>query len=113
MTLTSRRTTYYALIKARRWLRAERARRGIRLSSSRAVMTLWLFAGLRVDEILRLSVGAIRWQTTPDTDDGGGRVCLLDVPTNKTTARSPSRSTGSPATRSARGRPPAAATQVR
>ena len=51
----------------------------------RAVALLWLFAGLRVDEILRLRVGAIRWQTTPDTD-GGERVCLLDVPTNKTTS---------------------------
>ena len=50
----------------------------------RAVALLWLFAGLRVDEILRLRVGAIRWQTTPS--DGDGRVCLLDVPTNKTTS---------------------------
>jgi len=47
-----------------------------------AVALLWLFAGLRVDEILRLRVGAIRWQTA-DGDDGQ-RVCLLDVPTNKT-----------------------------
>ena len=30
----------------------------------RAVALLWLFAGLRVDEIVRLRVGAIRWQTT-------------------------------------------------
>ncbi len=53
----------------------------------RAVAMLWLFAGLRVDEILRLRVGAIRWQTTPDTDaDASARVCLLDVPTNKTTS---------------------------
>jgi site-specific recombinase XerD len=52
----------------------------------RAVALLWLFAGLRVDEILRLRVGAIRWQTTPDTTGGGERVCLLDVPTNKTTS---------------------------
>ena len=48
----------------------------------RAVALLWLFAGLRVDEILRLRVGAIRWQT--DAGDDGERVCLLDVPTNKT-----------------------------
>ena len=53
----------------------------------RAVALLWLFAGLRVDEILRLRVGAIRWQTTPDADaDASERVCLLDVPTNKTTS---------------------------
>ncbi len=52
----------------------------------RAVAMLWLFAGLRVDEILRLRVGAIRWQTPDDSagGDGGGRVCLLDVPVNKT-----------------------------
>jgi integrase len=55
----------------------------------RAVALLWLFAGLRVDEILRLRVGAIRWQTTQDNPAGGesgGRVCLLDVPVNKTTS---------------------------
>ncbi|MGI8715277.1 MAG: tyrosine-type recombinase/integrase [Solirubrobacteraceae bacterium] len=52
----------------------------------RAVALLWLFAGQRVDEILRLRVGAVRWQSTPDdTDDGDGRVCLLDVPVNKAT----------------------------
>ena len=49
----------------------------------RAVALLWLFAGLPVDEIVRLRVGAIRWQTS--TEDGAGQdVCLLDVPTNKT-----------------------------
>jgi integrase len=51
----------------------------------RAVALLWLFAGLRVDEILRLRVGAIGWQTTPESD-ASERVCLLDVPTNKTTS---------------------------
>jgi integrase len=54
----------------------------------RAVAMLWLFAGLRVDEILRLRVGAIRWQDPVDDpagdDDGRDRVCLLDVPVNKT-----------------------------
>ena len=49
----------------------------------RTVAMLWLFAGLRKDEILRLRVGAIRWQA-PEED--GARVCLLDVPTNKTTS---------------------------
>ena len=52
----------------------------------RVVALLWLFAGLRVDEILRLRVGAIRWQTAPDDTGDGGRVCLLDVPVNKTTS---------------------------
>ena len=57
-----------------------------------------------VDEILRLRVGAIRWQA-PDGPDAGedGRVCLLDVPVSKTThARSPSPSTPSSAMRSTR-----------
>jgi integrase len=52
----------------------------------RAVAMLWLFAGLRVDEILRLRVGAIRWQTPSGDAKDGQRVCLLDVPTNKTSA---------------------------
>ncbi len=47
----------------------------------RAVASLWLFAGLRVDETLRLRVGAVRWHTD-DSDQSA--VCLLDVPTNKT-----------------------------
>jgi integrase len=51
----------------------------------RAVALVWLFSGLRSDEILRLRLGAIRWQTnTADTDGNPARVCLLDVPTNKT-----------------------------
>ncbi len=50
----------------------------------RAVARLWLFAGLRVDEIPRLPVGAVRWQHQHDREDGDQRVCLLDVPTNKT-----------------------------
>jgi integrase len=50
----------------------------------RAVAMLWLFAGLRVDEILRLPVGAVHWQHQHNGEDGDRRVCLLDVPTNKT-----------------------------
>jgi integrase len=50
----------------------------------RAVAVLWLFAGLRVDEILRLRVGAVRWQTDSVGEDGQPAVCLLDIPTNKT-----------------------------
>ncbi|MGI8902929.1 MAG: tyrosine-type recombinase/integrase [Solirubrobacteraceae bacterium] len=37
-------------------------------------------------EILRISVGAIRWQDTEHDSGDHGRVCLLDVPTNKTTS---------------------------
>jgi integrase len=50
----------------------------------RAAALLWLFAGLRVDEILRLRVGAVRWQTDSLGADGQPAVCLLDIPTNKT-----------------------------
>ncbi|MDQ3257212.1 MAG: tyrosine-type recombinase/integrase, partial [Acidobacteriota bacterium] len=56
---------------------------------------MWLFAGLRRDELSRLRVGCIRWQRDVATIAGvdganaeGGlkqaAVCLLDVPTNKT-----------------------------
>ncbi len=51
----------------------------------RATAMVWLFSGLRTDEILRLRVGAIRWQHQDAKGDAqAGRVCLLDVPTNKT-----------------------------
>ena len=52
----------------------------------RAIALLWLFGGLRNDEIVRLRVGAIRWQHDTATGDGEETrpVCLLDVPTNKT-----------------------------
>jgi len=53
----------------------------------RAVSVVWLFAGLRSDEIHRLRVGCIRWSTldgsTDDTPDHRG-TCLLDVPVSKT-----------------------------
>ena len=54
----------------------------------RALVVVWLFSGLRRDEILRLRVGCIRWQADTGTSavkaDGQRRVCLLDVPVNKT-----------------------------
>lgn len=48
----------------------------------RALTMLWLFAGLRRDEILRMRVGCIRWQ--PRAGDTAAPTCLLDVPVNKT-----------------------------
>ncbi len=45
----------------------------------RAVALVWLFAGLRSDEIRRLRVGCIRWQQKETTS-----VCFLDVPVHKT-----------------------------
>jgi integrase len=46
----------------------------------RALTLVWLFAGLRWNEIRRLRLGCIRWQE----DAQGERVCLLSVPVNKT-----------------------------
>ncbi len=56
------------------------------LEMVRAVASVWLFAGLRRNEILRLRLGCIRWQGD-DVDraaDDSRAVCLLDVPVNKT-----------------------------
>jgi len=54
----------------------------------RAVATVWLFSGLRSDEITRLRVGCVRWQadeaTDLPTDNTSTPVCLVDVPVNKT-----------------------------
>jgi integrase len=46
----------------------------------RALSVVWLFAGLRWDEIRRLRLGCIRWQENAP----GERVCLLSIPVNKT-----------------------------
>jgi integrase len=58
----------------------------------RALAITWLFAGLRVNEIVRFRLGCIRWQNNDVAIPGdtatlaGGSVCLLDVPVNKTSA---------------------------
>ena len=52
----------------------------------RALAMIWLFAGLRKDEIAGLRVGCVRRQTrgaSPERKEGAS-VCLLDVPANKT-----------------------------
>ena len=49
----------------------------------RAITIVWLFAGLRSDEILRLRVGSVRWKDNQD-QAGGRRTCLLHIPVNKT-----------------------------
>ena len=81
------------------------------LSMVRALAVVWLFTGLRSDEIHRLRVGCVRWQredvhipaASPETGETQGNgavaaadsilppltlpkdaVCLLDVPTHKT-----------------------------
>jgi len=56
----------------------------------RAVAAVWLFAGLRSDEVSRLRVGCVRWQrtdvTVPETGELLPReaMCFLDVPVQKT-----------------------------
>jgi hypothetical protein len=49
----------------------------------RAVVLVWLFAGLRSDEIGRLRVSCVRWQQ-PAADTATRSVCLLEVPVHKT-----------------------------
>lgn len=53
------------------------------LALVRALAILWLFGGLRRDEIHRMRVGAIRWTPTLNGDSASA-TCLLDVPVNKT-----------------------------
>jgi hypothetical protein len=57
----------------------------------RALAVVWLFAGLRSDEIARLRLGCIRWQRDtdgvpgpPDQAAAKGAICLVEVPTHKT-----------------------------
>ena len=60
------------------------------LEMVRALAAVWLFAGLRSDEIRRLRVGCIRRQDEDlpihPTEEllPKGTICLLEVPTNKT-----------------------------
>jgi integrase len=53
------------------------------LTMVKALTVVWLFCGLRVDEIWRLRVGCTRkqWNASPDAPEA---VCDLDVPVNKT-----------------------------
>ncbi len=56
------------------------------LEMIRAIAILWLFAGLRSDELSRLRVSCTRMQTvvTGDGRDVNKPVCLLDIPVHKT-----------------------------
>ena len=57
---------------------------------ARAVVMIWLFGGLRVDELSRLRMGCVRWQRDDVIITGTSEVltkdavCLLDVPAHKT-----------------------------
>jgi integrase len=52
----------------------------------RALTVVWLFTGLRADEILRLRRGSIRWKDFEESQsaDTAKQTCLLHVPVNKT-----------------------------
>jgi integrase len=59
----------------------------------KALAVAWLFTGLRRDELVRLRVGCIRWQSQDGSPGaasahvpGDDATCLLDVPTHKTGA---------------------------
>jgi len=60
------------------------------LEMVRALAVVWLFAGLRSDEICRLRVGTVRWQREDvhlaGSDDilRKDSVCFIDIPVNKT-----------------------------
>jgi Phage integrase family len=60
------------------------------LEMVKAIVIVWLFCGLRRNEISRLRVGCIRWQSNHgllleiDAMPPNDAICLLDVPTNKT-----------------------------
>jgi integrase len=62
------------------------------LAMVQAIVVVWLFSGLRRDEIRRLRLGCIRWQTNSQSSGKKGEnvpddaVCFLDVPVNKTTS---------------------------
>ncbi|MGV9976546.1 tyrosine-type recombinase/integrase [Micromonospora wenchangensis] len=51
----------------------------------RALVGVWLFGALRIDEIRRLEADCVIWDTGRDPDSGEEfQVCLLRVPPNKT-----------------------------
>ena len=50
----------------------------------KALSLVWLFGGLRNDEIRRLHLGCIRWENVEQLDQSESKVCLMDVPVNKT-----------------------------
>lgn len=70
--------------------RESRWRTHYRFELIRAFVVTWLFAGLRVNEIIRLRLGCVRWQhadaPTPEAEQTSKRdaVCFLEVPVNKT-----------------------------
>ncbi|MGA2149998.1 MAG: tyrosine-type recombinase/integrase [Bryobacteraceae bacterium] len=54
------------------------------LKMVQALVVLWLFAGLRRDEIQRMRVGCVRWQRNLESANTKTAVCFLDIPVSKT-----------------------------
>jgi integrase len=54
------------------------------LKMVQALVVLWLFAGLRRDEIQRMRVGCVRWQRNLESTHTKTAVCFLDIPVSKT-----------------------------
>jgi hypothetical protein len=66
------------------------------LAIARAIVLVWLFAGIRSDELRRLTVGCVRRQRTL-ADTSGTQICQLRVPVNKTSISSRRHWTSRPA----------------
>lgn len=55
------------------------------LKMIQAVAIVWLFTGLRRNEVIRLRLGCVRWDRSPGPIDQQAKAaCFLDVPVNKT-----------------------------
>lgn len=55
------------------------------LKMIQAVAVVWLFTGLRRNEVMRLRLGCVRWDRSAAEQDGpANATCFLDVPVNKT-----------------------------
>jgi len=54
------------------------------LSMVRALTLVWLFCGLRTDEIRRLRLGCTREDWNPGSGETSAKICHLNVPVNKT-----------------------------
>lgn len=57
---------------------------GYPLPMIQAVAITWLFCGLRANELRRLRIGCIRWQTNPAEGEQATSHCYLEVPAHKT-----------------------------
>ena len=80
------RTRRWEKLEDRRTVLPEEFESYYPLEMIRALAILWLFAGLRSDELSRLRVGCARMQrvVSGDEAEASKAVCLLDIPVHKT-----------------------------